>query len=109
MNQSVRIKRFGNFAAKSFRVPQNKGYHALLCLNDDDRSLENFTRPSRPLSDQELNYNNDIIDVERQENDELRVPDTAIDSDRQDKSFSNDNKDQKFETISPQRSRIIEQ
>ena len=49
----------------------------MLCLNDDDRSLENFTRVSRPMSDQELNCNNDINDVEIQENDELKVPDTA--------------------------------
>ena len=79
MNQSVRISTnlFGNYAAKSFRLPPNKGYHAMLCLNDDDRSLVNSTRNSRPMSDKELNYNNDIKDVEIQENDELKVPDSA--------------------------------
>ena len=49
----------------------------MLCLNDDDRSLVNSTRNSRPMSDQELNYNNDIKDVEIQENDELKVLDSA--------------------------------
>ena len=40
-----------NFAYKTFRLSENRGYHALLIQTDDDGSLEKFTQGSKPFSD----------------------------------------------------------